>query len=62
MKLKKCPFCGNDAKFEKAGFAPVGGQINSGFVSCEGKNCCVLMFGETKRDAVLKWNKRKAGE
>jgi transcription elongation factor Elf1 len=57
-KLLNCPFCNGRAKFELAGFAPIGAKIQSGFVSCQNVDCDAMVYGDSKTEAVNKWNSR----
>ena len=51
MKIKPCPFCGSKARIRSA--------ISFEYISCENKKCEAFgPNGESKYEAIQKWNQR----
>ena len=59
MELKKCPFCGGEAKW--------GMMESNHYVRCYNPDCLIkpttalFRFYETKQEAIEAWNKRGEG-
>ena len=48
-KLKRCPFCGEKAKYDEC----------SGVMMCKrGQMCGAVLFEDSKERAITKWNRR----
>ena len=64
-KLKRCPFCGDEARLEQV----PGATWDKFVVTCKNRKCCAFYIGycdegvyDTRTKAIEAWNNRKPVE
>jgi len=58
VKIKKCPFCGNNAFPKKEDYFE--GEYWT--MMCDGLDCIMRHMHNTKKEAIRAWNKRQKEE